>query len=974
MGDGTADDHPVVGPSSIGPGRSLRTRAGRREGFSSGLLQSFQNGAAEKPGQVQEDQRTDSLLTKEENSDYEEGESDVGSLESSRRSSLDVAEHLARGAAIAAALGGGVATNGEAYNAAFDAAYAAVQAVRLEGVGVKYEQGFVPAKEYLDKYSDYFDAKKKRIAKADKDERLLENTVNEIFSATHATINMARIDSQMEELKQANKRFWVAFLEKDHHIEQQQDWLVLLDESGIFMKADAMKENIAQLQAQGKIQLFQESPGEDIPRHLQGDIYMYTFNTVLDREIRKFDVNILAVISKWWEAASKTSGQPTRIMKEEYAQIFTLVTAVLVPEIFDKVDQIIEADWVTDSDDNGLGLTFVQFHKCLFHLADTWTDTLSVREYVSFLNRLLLRITRVVDYETKRAAIEDQRRGTGFQVEERELVRLNKKKAHRIFCSIHDFLLSIPSDECSPSLLKAREQVASEEVSQIESQTASEESAMSPPEVQIESAPRNPGFNQSVQERQPKTPQKVNSSVQPQLSPTTAQPASSTPTVQEAAEKPPQPPIKVNEQINDGRTEAPFSSKAVVKQMSQKQDRAGKSLKSSTDAPGNTDPDDEAVKEKLDPAAVIKQIPSSPVQIPVSLKRPSARKTVAKPDPLFINDGAQSTVIGEQKGGGKTGNETSNGGSWKTGTEVSRSEPSEYLAKIHEKLVLEPPSRLIATSFDSPTLRTKSRVEKSPKNYARQSFINSAVSYYLDQLRSSLRKGLPSFAERLRLLHHSAMKRSEEGNKLSTQLQQRSQRLHRRQSTRKDQFAVTKAAIESWKSQFDSTSFAQVLEQKRDRTAKMQAARDELLNQSLDGIDIEMDQEFLVQLGLIFDKSTGKVELLESPFARTAKVNTTEVKGPRLNTRRSALNVAANSLIQRRATIQQRHRESVSMGQSKGLLAQLHGLDLALDQIVSQLEEESDSSSSDTDESDESLTESTVQHCLFVTDPFGAYT
>ena len=76
--------------------------------------------------------------------------------------------------------------------------------------------------------------------------------------------------------------------------------------------------------------------------------------------------------------------------REQYIDTYTRIMAVLVPECATgDVMSTIEFDWNRETGGR-VRMPFKQFHDSLFELADLWCEGIDTKEYVEFLDELLV--------------------------------------------------------------------------------------------------------------------------------------------------------------------------------------------------------------------------------------------------------------------------------------------------------------------------------------------------------------------------------------------------------------------------------------------------------------------------------------------------------------------------------------------------------------------------------------------------------
>eukprot|EP00698_Gefionella_okellyi_P001398 TRINITY_DN11340_c1_g1_i1.p1 TRINITY_DN11340_c1_g1~~TRINITY_DN11340_c1_g1_i1.p1 ORF type:complete len:298 (+),score=32.37 TRINITY_DN11340_c1_g1_i1:88-894(+) len=128
-----------------------------------------------------------------------------------------------------------------------------------------------------------------------------------------------------------------------------------------------------------------------IPVWKQGDLKMYSDKALAKRAQLQKSKPINAAIEKYWKMFPKSQG---RIAKETYLMLARrLYRAVIDHRPFDENDcaASCEDDWREDSKGRPW-MTHEAFVACMFQLVDTWTETISESDYVTFLECVLRRI------------------------------------------------------------------------------------------------------------------------------------------------------------------------------------------------------------------------------------------------------------------------------------------------------------------------------------------------------------------------------------------------------------------------------------------------------------------------------------------------------------------------------------------------------------------------------------------------------
>jgi len=135
---------------------------------------------------------------------------------------------------------------------------------------------------------------------------------------------------------------------------------------------------------------WQQEPAA-VPYHLQGNSRFETEAAKARRQLIMYDAAVRDAITRYWSIAPKT--EAGRVSKSVYTGICLRISKVILPGFSEEESKkVIEDDWENDSQ-GAETLDYFLFYRAIFQLADIWTNSLDVKEYVDFLIKIFRRIT-----------------------------------------------------------------------------------------------------------------------------------------------------------------------------------------------------------------------------------------------------------------------------------------------------------------------------------------------------------------------------------------------------------------------------------------------------------------------------------------------------------------------------------------------------------------------------------------------------
>ena len=124
---------------------------------------------------------------------------------------------------------------------------------------------------------------------------------------------------------------------------------------------------------------WQQEPAA-VPYHLQGNSRFETEAAKARRQLIMYDAAVRDAITRYWSIAPKT--EAGRVSKSVYTGICLRISKVILPGFSEEESKkVIEDDWENDSQ-GAETLDYFLFYRAIFQLADIWTNSLDVKEYV----------------------------------------------------------------------------------------------------------------------------------------------------------------------------------------------------------------------------------------------------------------------------------------------------------------------------------------------------------------------------------------------------------------------------------------------------------------------------------------------------------------------------------------------------------------------------------------------------------------
>jgi Ca2+-binding EF-hand superfamily protein len=136
----------------------------------------------------------------------------------------------------------------------------------------------------------------------------------------------------------------------------------------------------------------------------QGDLSMYSNNNAIKRERLRNNPEIIAIIDHWWSQvilAKYDKNHDDVLNKSEYMNLHKALGRAL-SDPSTKSDpteetKMAEEDWLLDTislnmADGARYLNENMFIRSIFELADLWTDTTNVQEYIQFLEYIFIKL------------------------------------------------------------------------------------------------------------------------------------------------------------------------------------------------------------------------------------------------------------------------------------------------------------------------------------------------------------------------------------------------------------------------------------------------------------------------------------------------------------------------------------------------------------------------------------------------------
>eukprot|EP01138_Halocafeteria_seosinensis_P012588 gb/GECG01012862.1/.p1 GENE.gb/GECG01012862.1/~~gb/GECG01012862.1/.p1 ORF type:complete len:266 (+),score=36.88 gb/GECG01012862.1/:1-798(+) len=123
---------------------------------------------------------------------------------------------------------------------------------------------------------------------------------------------------------------------------------------------------------------------------MEGNIWYYTPENLRKREHLRHDADIQALIEEWWRHVADLKNGVSRAC---YFEMYNRLAYHLLPSISSKRKaQVFAEDWKRDVGASHTIMTYPQFADSIFHLADTWVDSIESKQYVKWLKSFLPKI------------------------------------------------------------------------------------------------------------------------------------------------------------------------------------------------------------------------------------------------------------------------------------------------------------------------------------------------------------------------------------------------------------------------------------------------------------------------------------------------------------------------------------------------------------------------------------------------------
>jgi hypothetical protein len=155
------------------------------------------------------------------------------------------------------------------------------------------------------------------------------------------------------------------------------------------MKYQAVRERAEQVVAHGLVIVTNddENHSEDIPLWQQGDLDLYTPDVLIKRHALRVDPGIVAETTKAWDISEVASCRDVKghLLQRGFVQLLACFHAILMgTDDIQSSEKAAAEEWTKDT--GGMDyMTYKQFHRSLFEVADLWCETIELQEYVDFL-------------------------------------------------------------------------------------------------------------------------------------------------------------------------------------------------------------------------------------------------------------------------------------------------------------------------------------------------------------------------------------------------------------------------------------------------------------------------------------------------------------------------------------------------------------------------------------------------------------
>eukprot|EP00854_Cymbomonas_tetramitiformis_P012685 gene12685-14994_t len=150
------------------------------------------------------------------------------------------------------------------------------------------------------------------------------------------------------------------------------------------------EEDLSQLDGGSSVVVTEVESVEELEKlhyYQQGNPELHTKEAISQRVHIRYTPELTAATERWWQRVPR---QGELLLREEYLQMHAAIQRVVMPEV-PCLPQDAEDDWENDSN-GGDYINRELMANAVFQLADLWVPSLTVGDYVDFLDRLLSRI------------------------------------------------------------------------------------------------------------------------------------------------------------------------------------------------------------------------------------------------------------------------------------------------------------------------------------------------------------------------------------------------------------------------------------------------------------------------------------------------------------------------------------------------------------------------------------------------------
>jgi len=125
---------------------------------------------------------------------------------------------------------------------------------------------------------------------------------------------------------------------------------------------------------------------------VEGNAMFYSVENIKKRRALKRHPDVIARITHLWELihSDENFPSPTSITKQQFVSLMIRLNFLMLPPPLDlqNIMESVEEDWAKDSKGSE-NMSMEAFFESIFELVDVWTNSISLEEYLSLLDRII---------------------------------------------------------------------------------------------------------------------------------------------------------------------------------------------------------------------------------------------------------------------------------------------------------------------------------------------------------------------------------------------------------------------------------------------------------------------------------------------------------------------------------------------------------------------------------------------------------